>query len=337
MFHPALFQLFEHLCRISSSIDFLTELIRDASDQLEHLSKSFLWKSFAVLSDRCQLTSSLLQSNEQTFGRLGEYAMIRNKFSQFEFYCQVNAPFHLDGLIIRISNLETRSKTKQSPDQGESRRFTFDLSVSTDRALFESPPWFVPRISDAFLWNQSITHRTTLRSTRSSRCWTHCLRATSDHLCSRSIHANVLQWQYPSMCLSNHQRVIRDSSEWMRIPVGFFAEIKLWEEEVQAGIQLDLLMGRKRIFIRVNRRWATWFDSSFSDRWTDVFEPDDSERRCTTKDKSDYLSLSVGKQWDTHSHLLDILFIEEIDCLKDFTGIDTVRSSSMLKQTDILT
>ena len=49
----------------------------------------------------------------------------------------------------------------------------------------------------------------------------------------------------------------------MRIPVGFFAEIKLWEEEVQAGIQLDLLMGRKRVFIRVNRRWATWFDSSF--------------------------------------------------------------------------
>ena len=151
MFHPVLFQLFEHVSRISSSIDFYTELIQDPEDQLEHLSKSFLLKCFAVLFDRCQSTSSLLQSNEETFGRLGEYAVIRNKFSQFEFYCQVNTHFDCDGLIMRISILETLSKRKQSPDQGESRTFTFDLSVSTYRALFESSPRSVQRISDAIL------------------------------------------------------------------------------------------------------------------------------------------------------------------------------------------
>ena len=94
MFHPVLFQLFEHVSRISSSIDFYTELIQDPEDQLEHLSKSFLLKTVTGLADQCRTTTNLFQANEQTFGHLGEYLMIKRKFTEFDSHCQVNV--HLD-------------------------------------------------------------------------------------------------------------------------------------------------------------------------------------------------------------------------------------------------
>jgi hypothetical protein len=150
-FHPFLCQLFENLCRISSSIDLYAELIRDASDQVEHPSKSFLLKSFAVLSDRCQSTTSLLQSNERTFGHPGEYAVIMNKFARFEFYCRVNVHCDFDDLTAKIWNLETLSTTKQSADNDWTRISTFDPFVASDGALFDSSPRSVQRISDTIL------------------------------------------------------------------------------------------------------------------------------------------------------------------------------------------
>lgn len=60
-----------------------------------HIKWYCLLQTFPILADRCRSTTDLLQSNEETFGYLEEYLLIKNRFARFDFHCQVNAPLRL--------------------------------------------------------------------------------------------------------------------------------------------------------------------------------------------------------------------------------------------------
>ena len=140
--------MFENICRISSFIDVYDEFFRNASNPVSPTEKPFLLETFTALADQCRSTTSLLESNEQTFAHLEEYARIKNKFTEFVFSCQVNAHFDFNGLRTNILSLETQSPTNQSADDSAIPTHTVRLPVSTADDLFDSSTRSMPRISD---------------------------------------------------------------------------------------------------------------------------------------------------------------------------------------------
>ena len=245
--------MFENICRISSFIDVYGELFRNGSNPVGPAEKPFLLETFTALADQCLTTTNLLESNEQRFAHLEEYAVTKNKFTEFVFSCQVNKHFDFDGLSTIMWSLETQSRTKQSADDGSSRTHTARLPVSTAYGLFDSSPRSVPRISDTFPWNQPKAHRGTARSTKSHQLATGPSYSKADHISSSKTHQRICKAFSLQMVLWNSLRTIRVDFASSQLPLFsiskktsavFSPEIK---KEMVLLIEMDFLMRRKTI------------------------------------------------------------------------------------------